>query len=115
MNYTEIFFWGTDTAGQCGFGEELVGKTSCIPRSASFDIIILEISCGDEHTALIDRSFRVFTMGSNVAGKLGVSDKNLKNAPWPVLVESLLDYQILHISCGFSHSAAVCQNGNLFT
>lgn len=54
-------------------------------------------------------------MGSNEYGKLGVgADKTLKKEI-PCLVYDLQDYFITQISCGWYHTAAVTEEGKLFT
>ncbi|CAG9320323.1 unnamed protein product [Blepharisma stoltei] len=113
--YTQVFCWGSDTAGQLGPGDKNQGKTFSVPICSNFNSIILEISCGDEHTVFISNEYRVFCMGSNASGKLGISDRNLKQSNWPVLVEALMDYQIISIDCGSNHTAAISSNGFLFT
>ena len=52
-SYTEVYAWGCDTFGQLGISVQGIGKTYLTPRFCSFNIIIKEVSCGNEHTAVI--------------------------------------------------------------
>ena len=49
--------------------------------------LIVQLSCGDEHTAVVTDSGRLFTFGSNEWGQLGLGHKN--NVLKPSCVKSL--------------------------
>lgn len=109
--------------GQLGVGgttntksdDESLKKVCLIPKICSFNIKILKIACGFNHSALLSYSGYLYTMGSNEYGKLGVgADKSLKKNI-PCLVYDLQDYFITGVSCGWYHTAAVTEEGNLFT
>ena len=51
--YTEVYAWGSDTFGQLGISAQDTGKNYPKPKVCSFNIVIKEISCGEEHTAMI--------------------------------------------------------------
>lgn len=112
--YTEVFYWGSDTCGQFGVGDRSIGKNYTSPKCCSFCIPIKKISCGDEHSGFIASNGYVYMMGSNKQGKLGISNESLTYASRPLIVESLADYQIIDLSCGGSHTAAVSTSGSVF-
>ena len=113
--FTEVFYWGSDTTGQFGIGDRSLGKTYPSPKCCSFSVPILKISCGEEHSAFIASNGFVYTMGSNLLGRLGINNQSQKYMSRPVLVESLMDYQIIDISCGFQHTGVVSSSGLTFT
>lgn len=86
---------------------DALGKTHKIPKFCSFNVIIHQIACGDEHTAFIASNGYIYTMGSNADGKLGLSTRDVLYAPTPSLVDALADFQAVRVSCGRSHTAAV--------
>ena len=45
-------------------------------------------------------------MGSNEFGQLGISDGNLKFAPYPSLIERLVNLRISKIKCGSNYCVA---------
>ena len=98
--YTEVFVWGSDTFGQLGLGGKTYGKIYKLPKLCSFNILIKEISCGEEHSALISQSGYVYTMGSNNEGRLGINSKTIKQSHSPCLVEDLAKHKASKISCG---------------
>lgn len=54
-------------------------------------------------------------MGSNTDGRLGISSRNVKYSTSPCLVEVLSRYKATKVSCGWGHTAAIVESGELFT
>ena len=52
-DYTEIFAWGSDRQGQLGFDSSESYRNYSLPRMCSFEIVIRQIACGEEHSAFI--------------------------------------------------------------
>ncbi len=95
-----IFYFSSSDGG-------FVGKNYPVPRFCSFNVIIHSISCGDEHSAFIASNGYIYTMGSNIDGRLGISSRSLKSSPSPCLVEFLARTQAIKVSCGGAHTAAL--------
>jgi alpha-tubulin suppressor-like RCC1 family protein len=55
----------------------------------SFDILIKQISCGENHAAFISGDSFVFCVGRNNEGQLGVGDPSLAKSSAPLLVDAL--------------------------
>ncbi len=124
--YTEFFSWGSDTFGQLGLAQEYESERDeetkqqnyHIPNSLSFDIIIEQLSCGDNHAAFLTATDQVFTLGSNSAGQLGINDPDVKYSNSPVLVHAeafALNHLPIQIKCGGSHCALVTNGGYMYT
>jgi X-linked retinitis pigmentosa GTPase regulator len=113
--YTEVFAWGGDHFGQLGLGGKVTGKTYSSPRFCSFNILIKDISCGEEHSGFISYSGHIYTMGSNADGRLGIGSRTIKQSPSPCLVEELGNYNCVKISCGWGHTAVITENGEVFS
>lgn len=113
--YTEVFAWGGDHHGQLGLASRQPGKTYNIPRYCSFNVFIKELACGEEHAAFITLNGEVYTMGNNAEGRLGIGNRSIKQCASPCLVETLSAYRAVSISCGWGHTAAVNDSGDLFT
>lgn len=113
--YTEVFSWGNDTSGQLGLGSHTTGKAYCSPRFCTFNVLISQISCGDEHAAFISKSGYLYTMGSNLNGRLGIGDKSISQSSSPCLVDKLSGCRAVYISCSSQHSACIIENGTIFT
>lgn len=54
-------------------------------------------------------------MGNNDKGKLGLGDPELAQNSVPSLVEALEDEDIVQVSCGRNHTAAVTKSGLVYT
>jgi len=67
------------------------------PQPFDFGVKIDSISCGDSHAAFVSDGY-IYTMGDNSDGRLGIL-KNIKSASSPMLIESLIKFNILE---GFS-------------
>ena len=113
--YTEVFSWGGDHFGQLGLGGKETGKSYCIPRFCSFNVLIRQISCGDEHSGFITNNGLVYTIGNNADGRLGVGDRSIKFSASPCLVELPTAAQAVNISCGWGHSAVSFDDGSLYS
>lgn len=66
-NYTQVFATNLDSLTSPEPSDH-----DTIPRFLSFDIIIKQISCGDEHLGFISSRGYVYTLGSNKEGRLGI-------------------------------------------
>jgi alpha-tubulin suppressor-like RCC1 family protein len=110
--YTEIFVWGNDSQGQLGLGQSSVPVVS-VPKLISFGIVVVKVSCGDLFSAIIDDQARMYTMGSNSGGRLGVP--GLASSQSPVLVESLANFAVNDISCGGGFGLALIEEGAVYT
>lgn len=53
-------------------------------------------------------------MGSNRSGQLGIRDKDVLEKSSPVLVEQLIGYVPVDISCGGSHTLLATERGEAF-
>jgi len=107
-----VFSWGEGKFGRLGHGNEL---NKIVPNKvlALEGRKITEVSCGGFHTAAITDSGVLFTWGGGEHGQLGHGDK--VNKMVPCVVGALADSRIVQITCGWSHSVALSQKGQVFT
>ena len=111
---TSVYAWGNDTFGQLGLGKK-TERAYSYPVLCTFDILIAQVSCGEEHSAFRTVEGLVYTMGSNADGRLGLNDHSLKLVSTPSFVTDLSDVKVTFISCGSSHTAALTAGGQVFT
>jgi hypothetical protein len=71
---------------------------------------IVIISCGWEHSLALTESGRVFGLGSNGNGQLGV---DVRHSSEPIIIE-LNDLKIQKISCGAFHSLLLSCDGDIY-
>lgn len=81
-----------------------------MPKVLRHDILISQISCGDDHTVFVSSrkhgSF-VYAMGSNEDGKLGIG--NVKHICVPTRVETIKD--IKKVVAANAHTLALGFSG----
>eukprot|EP00090_Calanus_glacialis_P018965 TRINITY_DN29288_c0_g1_i1.p1 TRINITY_DN29288_c0_g1~~TRINITY_DN29288_c0_g1_i1.p1 ORF type:complete len:689 (-),score=225.92 TRINITY_DN29288_c0_g1_i1:63-2129(-) len=70
------------------------------------------ISCGDEHTAVVTETGRLFTFGSNEWGQLGLGHNN--NVIKPSCVKTLKPDLVAAVACGRHHTIVAMQSGVMF-
>ncbi|XP_066941651.1 X-linked retinitis pigmentosa GTPase regulator-like [Macrobrachium rosenbergii] len=73
---------------------------------------ILELACGDEHTAVVTESGRVFMIGSNDMGQLGLG--STKPVSKPSCVKALKPEKVKHAACGRAHTIVSCASGSVY-
>ncbi|XP_068226088.1 X-linked retinitis pigmentosa GTPase regulator-like isoform X2 [Palaemon carinicauda] len=73
---------------------------------------ILELACGDEHTAVVTESGRVFMIGSNDMGQLGLG--STKPVSKPSCVKALKPEKVKHVACGRAHTIVSCASGGVY-
>ncbi|KAG8180236.1 hypothetical protein JTE90_017638 [Oedothorax gibbosus] len=73
---------------------------------------VLQIACGDEHTALLTASGRLFTFGSNEWGQLGHG--HTKTVLKPTSVKALKGHRATVIACGRSHTLVATADGHVY-
>ena len=70
-DFTEVFSWGNDSNGQLGLGpKHSKGYKSrhSLPRYCSFNVPIIQMACGQDHSVFITSSSLVYSMGANNYG-----------------------------------------------
>ncbi|XP_072527176.1 X-linked retinitis pigmentosa GTPase regulator-like isoform X2 [Salminus brasiliensis] len=72
----------------------------------------LKVACGDEHTALITESGKLFMFGSSNWGQLGLGTKTSVNKP--TCVKALKSEKVKLVACGRTHTLVYTSRGNLY-
>jgi hypothetical protein len=110
--------WGFNgTGGQLGTGnvaeDELI-PTRIEPASGHTWHVSL-VACGYAHTLAATRQGALFAWGLGAHGRLGLGD--MENRPVPTLVEAhhFQSRAVVTAAAGFAHSAAVTDDGTLYT
>ncbi|KAI4299662.1 hypothetical protein L6164_033097 [Bauhinia variegata] len=102
----EVYTWGDDGCG-AGLVAERTQRSRWIPHKLSGldGISILNIACGEWHTAIVSSCGRLFTYGDGTFGVLGHG--NLHSISQPKEVESLRGLRVRSVACGSWHTAAI--------
>ncbi|XP_062510211.1 X-linked retinitis pigmentosa GTPase regulator-like isoform X2 [Corticium candelabrum] len=108
----EVFSWGANNHGQLGH-EDL--SPCAVPRliESLTGKSISRVGCGDGYSMFVSDNGLLLSCGSGHYGCLGQGDRS--DCLKPKLIESLLQEDVVHVSCGSYHLAAVCAAGGVFT
>ena len=109
-----IFSWGHGTEGQLGYPLDGFGVQNAPREIEAFNVQkvqLTNISCGQEHSAAVDKRGNVWAWGCGKSGQLGHGNKNGTAAPLKV---RNVDHATA-VACGSGHTAALTDRGRLFT
>ena len=73
------------------------------------------VACGSYHTVAVTEEGAVWSWGRGNGGRLGQNDDHNRLAPARVGQERFGGAKIVTADCGYGHSAAVSEDGGLFT
>nr|WIF89110.1 InlB B-repeat-containing protein [Acholeplasma laidlawii] len=114
-----LFTWGYDDYGQLGNGP--INRSTPTEITSQFNLVtkdkIIQVSLGYYHSAALTSSGRLFTWGLNYNGRLGDGTTINRSTPTEITSQFSLSTgdQIISVSLGSSHSAALTSSGRLFT
>ncbi|XP_018392774.1 PREDICTED: RCC1 and BTB domain-containing protein 1-like [Cyphomyrmex costatus] len=74
---------------------------------------VVYIACGATFTIVIMDNGNVYSWGSNKYGQLGVGDE--RDRQMPCQLNSLKGIVIVKVACGYAHTLALTDEGNLYT
>ena len=89
-----------------------------LQRNLGPDLVIVVVvkvtvmSCGDEHTAVVTQSGRLFTFGCNEWGQLGLGHNN--NVIKPSCVKRLKPDQVVAVATGRYHTVVAMRSGKVW-
>jgi alpha-tubulin suppressor-like RCC1 family protein len=107
-----LWTFGYGEYGELGHGNNT--KNQLVPKKVeSISLRVLQISCGDSHTACILEDRTLWTFGYGRCGQLGHGN-NTENQFVPKKVDSI-SLHVLQVSCGHSHTACILEDGTLWT
>ena len=111
----DIYTWGDNISGQ--LGNVIIDIVSSrTPTKVNTLSDVVSVSLGYRNSAAITANGNLYTWGYNSAGQLGLgysSGTASAGIPTPTRVESLTN--VIAVSLGGSHSAAITADRNLYT
>ncbi|PON38742.1 Regulator of chromosome condensation 1/beta-lactamase-inhibitor protein II [Parasponia andersonii] len=108
----KVWNWGANSNYELGRGNN-VGGWKPNPVSGLQDVRIIQIASGGYHSLALTDDGKVFSWGHGGHGQLGHS--SISNQKIPAVIEALANEHAVYIACGGSSSAAITDEGKLFT
>lgn len=108
----EVHSWGRNQNGQLGLGHT---EDVLVPNKvAAFEgIAVKMLAAGAEHTAAVTESGKLYGWGWGRYGNLGLGDRNDRLVPGEVA--AVPGEKMNLVACGWRHTIAVANSGNLYT
>ncbi|XP_028274446.1 probable E3 ubiquitin-protein ligase HERC1 isoform X2 [Parambassis ranga] len=103
----EVFSWGDGEYGKLGHGNSATQKYPKIIQGPLLGKIVVCVSAGYRHSAVVTNDGELYTWGEGDFGRLGHSDSQSRNVP--TLVKDISG--VGQVACGSSHTIAVAQDG----
>ncbi|XP_068758844.1 uncharacterized protein [Montipora capricornis] len=102
---------------KCIFGGHNVAENDYARKKESaveFLCRPVRLSCGQQHTAVVNSSGDVYTWGRSQKGRLGHGDlieEEGKSVPFRVEILHMHKIKVLSVACGMEHTLALCNDG----
>jgi RCC1 and BTB domain-containing protein len=111
-----LYTWGWVFFGQLGQGTDASIMLPTLVRAGGLEgSPVLMVACGNNHTLAVTRAGALYACGQGIFGQLGLNDRGRRYAFERVGLPVLSDARIVTASAGEYHSAAVTEDGALFT
>ncbi|XP_059151574.1 serine/threonine-protein kinase Nek8-like isoform X2 [Physella acuta] len=109
-----LFVWEPQAVGTDTLLPGSTDSPSFVPRflEGQTAVTIQQVACGDLFTACLTDRGILMTFGSGANGCLGHG--NCNDVTQAKIVESLLGYEVIQVSCGASHVLAVTNEHEVF-
>ncbi|KAM9476980.1 E3 ubiquitin-protein ligase HERC2-like [Clarias gariepinus] len=109
----QVFCCGANSVGQLGLNRtDAKGRFLVCAVPALRKLRVSSISCGEAHTAVLNKAGDVYTFGDGAHGQLGHGSTN--NELLPKKVEGI-DGPAKQVTCGSHHTLVLMPSGTLFT
>lgn len=107
--------WGVNRYNQIGIeiDEGAIVDEIRIPSVINMNEKVLRVTCGNDFSACISESGRLYTWGRNTFGNLGHGDTEQRNTP--AIVTALSELAIIDVSCGAKHMMAVTSGFKIYS
>ena len=109
MDQCKVYAYGKNPCGQISFMNE---EENCLDyfKQVVFKTHISQITCGMDHTHILTRQNRVYSIGSNEYGQLGIGSQ-AQNVREPTLISH---HKFKKILCADNFSIALDQNQQIY-
>ncbi|XP_028989990.1 X-linked retinitis pigmentosa GTPase regulator-like isoform X2 [Betta splendens] len=108
-----VYTFGSGQFGQLGHGTFIF--ESRLPRRVEHfrKGRVGQVSCGENHTAVITDGGLLYTFGDGRHGKLGLGEENFTNQFQPMLCSRFLEFNVQSASCGGCHMVVLARRRDL--
>jgi len=112
-----LWVWGMGNCGQLGLGDlnNRLAPARVGAEEAFGGSQVLTVACGDAHTLAVTKDGALWSCGFGSHGVLGHNDQNDRLVPTRIEAQHFGNANVISAAAGPSHSAAVTDEGTLYT
>ncbi|CAM9344978.1 unnamed protein product, partial [Laminaria digitata] len=115
----DLYSFGDNLSGQLGLGHNFTAREQTPQKVLYFSKSkIVQMACGQDHTAILTSAGELYCFGNNRSGALGLAGHANEGPPivesTPKLVSSLQGKKIVQIGCGLQHTVALTASGSVY-
>mmetsp|Transcript_16816 Transcript_16816/g.55825 ORF Transcript_16816/g.55825 Transcript_16816/m.55825 type:complete len:1970 (-) Transcript_16816:70-5979(-) len=111
----KILLWGKNVYGQLGHGDTKSCSAPRVNQYLRLEGKVRTAGLGANHTLVVMVANKVFAMGSNIDGQLGLDDPSRTGKNVPVSIEELNGKNICQVAAGDQHSLALSVFGEVWS
>eukprot|EP01130_Rhizamoeba_saxonica_P019014 TRINITY_DN9735_c0_g1_i1.p1 TRINITY_DN9735_c0_g1~~TRINITY_DN9735_c0_g1_i1.p1 ORF type:complete len:419 (-),score=133.24 TRINITY_DN9735_c0_g1_i1:54-1310(-) len=116
----EVYAWGLNNYGQLGHGgtrtkarpSKIKGFADMLPEVEEDSHPVNDVSCGFNHSVVLDREGNVFTFGNNEYGQLGLGHND--EVVGPQKVDFFDGKNVISVASGYNHNLALTEGGDIY-
>ncbi|KAH9146610.1 hypothetical protein AeRB84_009531 [Aphanomyces euteiches] len=108
----QLYTFGRGKHGRLGLGSNV--HFHMTPEAVASLCQWKQVFCGWNFTIAVSVQGQVFSWGKQAEGQCGLGYIEADQLT-PVLIEALSPYNIVHVACGYTHTLAVSDEGELFS
>ncbi|KAK2917307.1 hypothetical protein Q8A73_004053 [Channa argus] len=105
-----MYAFGLGQFGQLGHGTFIFESRLPRPVEHFKKGRVVQVACGENHTAVITEGGLLYTFGDGRHGKLGLGEENFTNQFKPTLCSRFLKYNVQAVSCGGCHMVVLARS-----
>jgi len=109
----ELYSWGNGAGGKLGHGNDFNQASPALIQELANKDVVVQVSSGDNHTAVLCKSGRVYTWGSGRSFALGHGKRG--DVAVPQVVEALEGMEIASVECGAIHTVVLTKAGQVYS
>lgn len=107
----QVYSSGKNVEGQLGVGDRRSHPHEPHLIEALEGHKVIQVACGDFHSAALTSAGSLFTWGSGLYGQLGHSSET--SSATPLLVRACEGLKVIYVACGGYHTAAIIEGGDV--
>ena len=106
-----LYACGNNISGQLGNASVVNTTSSIVTTGEELGTTIIDVSCGQNHTMIIDSNYKLYGSGNNFFGELGIGNMDTQNtftANSPFVTAS-------NVICGYNYTLIIDGNNDVYS